>query len=177
MVYKRILIVYFIMLICGCSHNVSSESQPIVLERQSVSVAIKPVAGTCSEVELSYFVNVFEGQIFVPKSVVGAEGHKFSLAVLSLNGNERLPMIVNGKANNDEIFKWDMDGSPYVFKVNLNEYFNLKKGKYYVEYLYSYAPYKAGLENNNESWIYELIKSNRYYIEFNESNCISYFLE
>lgn len=175
MVYKWVLVINFTILICGCSHHLGSESQPIVFERQSVSVAIKPVVGTCSEIELSYFVNVFEGELFIPKSVVGAEGHKFSLAVLSLNGDERLPMIVNGKANNDEIFKWDMDGSPYVFKVNLSEYFNLKKGKYYVEYLYSYTPYKES--NNNESWVYELIKSNRYYIEINDSNCISYFLE
>lgn len=175
MVYKRILVIFIIVFMFGCSGALNAEEQPSVFEKQSVSVAIKPIKGSCSEIELSYYINLFNEVVRVPKSVVADEGFLFSSTVLSLTGKERLTMKINGNSESNELVAWNMDDSPYQAKVDLNKYFNLKKGQYYIQYLYSDAPYKAQLED--KAWIYSLIKSERYYIEFDENNCISDFLE
>ena len=175
MVYKRISVIFVIIFMSSCGNTVGAEKQPQVFEKQSVSVAIKKVEGSCSEIELSYHVNEFSHSVVIPKTIVGYGGSKFSFSVLSLTGDKRLPMLVTSVTGDEDVVSWDMNSSPYVVNVDLRDYFNLEEGMYYIQYLYSFKPYKGGVDS--ESWVFDVIKSERYYIEFNDFNCISDFLD
>jgi len=174
MVHKRVLVVFFALLMTSCSLTVGAGRLPQIFEKQSVSVAIKKIEGSCSRIELIYHVNEFGKDVIIPRNVVGFGGVKFSLEVLSLKGNDRLPMLIVPDEGNDGVVHWNMEDSPYVVNVNLADYFNLKKGDYYIEYLYSFKPSRLDLDY--DAWFYDLVKSERYYIEIDSGGCISKFL-
>lgn len=175
MVYQRILVIVLTLFLANCSKAIDAEKQPIVFERQSISVSIRKIENSCSGVELSYHVNEFDKSVIIPKGVVGYGGGRFSLDVLGLNGDERLRMITDSQDNNEDVFYWSMDESPYIAQINLADHFDLRKGRYYIWYLYSFEPYQ--FNGSGHTWIYEIVKSERYYLEINEEGCISSFFD
>jgi hypothetical protein len=154
-----------------------------VVEKTTVSVAISPIKNSCSEVQLEYFVNITEGFVSVPVGKTGLESEHFDFSVLALRGENNIPMNLakhNSKALlSEEILKLTIDDSPYKAKVDLKKLFPNAVGKYYLDYIYTFKPYKLDIRENehtNQLWVYEFIKSDRYYIALDSNGCIVDFL-
>jgi hypothetical protein len=181
---------YFNLLMFVFATNANANNNKVIYTDIPISVSIQHSKDTCSILELSYFVNKIDTPVYIAKGTTGIEANDFIFSVLTLHGNKTKAMHlgnVQSKSWYDpneykRELKLTLEGSPYKSKLDLKKWFPKTKGTYYIHYSFSYEPDKVGDLKmkggvSKEVYIQDVIESQRYYIEIDDTGCVVEFFD
>lgn len=144
-------------------------------EREVVSVDIQHIEGTCSSLRVQYYVNEINDHVDIPKGISGVDDNYFSRSVFVLHGEYNIPMKVDAQNpnNSEEKTRLFFNKSPYEIVLKLSDRFDLKSGRFYIDYLHVIKQQNL---TSSSIMLIDVVRSERHYLEIDQNSCIVNFL-
>ena len=154
------------------------DSKPIIpVQVNPVTVSIDKIKDSCSEIELSFYVEEPDQVVKLPVGVVGVDGNGLLPSSLHIRKAENsAPLYQKHIREVGSEISLNYKDSPYTVEVNLKETYGKMIGDYVLKFYYFEAPYENVVTSKGlVLGLSQEVVSFSYFLSFDENGCINKF--